>query len=147
MDRVKRQFGAYKALEVGLVWCAAVHVGGFCAHAAVCLQEGGDDSEGVPLVEVGVRVEDAREDERHAARPALGVANASLLSRVFFLWVGPLLSLGRTRQLDMEDLFELPESSRVDKLTAEFDDTLRAEVARGEREQEEWCAPWRLRCC
>jgi hypothetical protein len=107
----------------------------------------GDDSEGVPLVELTGGEADARHEAAaeaaaaHAPRgaPSAGAGGASLLSRVLFLWVGPLLSAGRDRQLDMADLFELPLESSVDAVTAEFGERLRQEIARGEREHAEWC--------
>jgi hypothetical protein len=99
----------------------------------------------VPLVELsGGEEAGAGEDAAAAAAAAprgvpSGASGASLLSRVLYLWVGPLLSAGRARQLDMGDLFELPAECSVDAVTAEFGERLREEIARGEREQREWC--------
>ena len=110
-------------------------------------QAGDEDEEGAPLVGLngeaaeaaGGGSEDGEEDGVLQRRRApTGVASASLLSRMLFLWVGPLLALGRTRQLDMADLFELPPESDVEHLARTFGEHLAAENARAEREAAEW---------
>ena len=62
-----------------------------------------------------------------APLPTVSAAGAGLFSRALFLWVSPLLRLGRTRQLNMEDLPELPDDSRVEFLAACFGEHLRDE--------------------
>ena len=63
-----------------------------------------------------------------APLPTVSAAGAGLISRALFLWVSPLLRLGRTRQLNMEDLPELPEESRVGFLAACFSEHLHDEI-------------------
>ena len=63
-----------------------------------------------------------------APLPTVSAAGAGFISRALFLWVSPLLRLGRTRQLNMEDLPEVPDASRVDVLASCFSDHLRYEI-------------------
>ena len=89
-------------------------------------QDAGED-DGVPLVENPLG---GRQSSSEAQPPAVRAAGAGLISRALFLWVSPLLSLGRTRQLNMDDLPDLPDESRVEVLAACFGENLRAEIER-----------------
>jgi hypothetical protein len=60
----------------------------------------------------------------------VSAAGAGLVSRALFLWVSPLLRLGRTRQLNMDDLPEVPDESRVEALASIFGEHLRDEIER-----------------
>jgi len=64
------------------------------------------------------------------ARELDSEASAGLLSRMLFLWVDGLLSLGRSRQLNLEDLPDLPPGSDVETLAARFEQALLAESSK-----------------
>ena len=48
-------------------------------------------------------------------------ASCGFLSRISFQWLSPLISIGRKRQIEEWDCYEIPPSERSDKCTQEFE--------------------------
>ncbi|KAG0299227.1 hypothetical protein BGZ98_010242 [Dissophora globulifera] len=62
---------------------------------------------------------------------------ASLLSKLTFAWVQPLMSLGSLRPLEKEDLWELTERRRADYVSTLFRQKWAREVAKGKASREQ----------
>lgn len=65
-----------------------------------------------------------------SARPPNRLGTASFFSRLFFLWVNPLVAAGRSKALQDEDLPELPDFEKSEGLHARFDASWDAERRR-----------------
>lgn len=61
-------------------------------------------------------------------RPVEPSGQASLWSRLFFLWVSPLMARGNQKALEMEDIWRMDEKHGMIQLSAQFQNVYAEEV-------------------